>query len=105
MINISDIEAKLKNVPLEYINPALLEGTNLIPGYEIRWLLGSNQFQAKVEPSDEEYVKYDIYWRAREKAHHILLKAMIKRNVKIVTGCDSDGFLVVPELRINWCRR
>ena len=97
----SDIESKLKTVPLEYVNPALVEGTDLIPGYEIGWLPGSNQFEAKVEPSDEEYVKIDTYWRAREKAHHILLKAMIKRDVKIVAGSDSGGFLVVPGFALH----
>lgn len=97
----SDLESKLKTVPLEYANPALVEGTKLIPGYKVGWLPGSNQFEAESAPSDEEYKKYDIYWTAREKAHHILLKAMIKRGVKIVAGSDSGGFLVVPGFAIH----
>jgi hypothetical protein len=97
----SDLESKLKTVPLEYANPALVEGTKLIPGYKVGWLPVSNQFEAESAPSDEEYKKYDIYWTAREKAHHILLKAMIKRGVKIVAGSDSGGFLVVPGFAIH----
>ncbi len=97
----SDIESKLKTIPLEYANPALVEGTKLIPGYRIGWLPGFNQFEAVSDPSDAEYKEYDIYWRAREKAHHILLKAMIKRNVKIVAGSDSGGFLVVPGFALH----
>jgi hypothetical protein len=97
----SDLELKLKNVPLEYANPALVEGTKLIPGYKIGWLPGYNQFEAESDPSDETYKKYDIFWRAREKAHHVLLKAMIKRDVKIVAGSDSGGFLVVPGFALH----
>lgn len=97
----SDLESKLKSVPLEYANPALVEGTKMIPGYKIGWLPGSNQFEAESAPSDEMYKKYDTYWRAREKAHHILLKVMIKRGIKIVAGSDSGGFLVVPGFALH----
>jgi len=97
----SDLEAKLKTVPLEYANPALVEGTKLIPGFKVGWLPGYNQFEATSAPSDDSYKKYDTFWRAREKAHHILLKAMIKRGVKIVAGSDSGGFLVVPGFALH----
>jgi len=97
----SDIEAKLKTVPLEYVNPALVEGTKLIPGVKVGWLPGFNQFEATHHPSHETYKKHDKFWRAREKAHHILLEAMIKREVKIVAGSDSGGFLVVPGFALH----
>ncbi len=97
----SDLESKLKSVPLEYVNPALVEGSDLIPGFEIGWLPGFNQFEADSAPSDESYKRDDIFWRARETAHHILLKAMIKRDVKIVAGSDSGGFLVVPGFALH----
>ena len=97
----SDLESKLKSVPVEFANPALVEGTKLIPGFKVGWLPGFNQFEAVSDPSDKEYKEYDIFWRAREKAHHILLKSMIKRDVKIVAGSDSGGFLVVPGFAIH----
>ena len=97
----SDLESKLKSVPIEYANPALVEGTKLIPGYKVGWLPGYNQFEAVSSPSEEMYKINDTFWRAREKAHHILLKAMIKRGVKIVAGSDSGGFLVVPGFAIH----
>lgn len=97
----SDLESKLKTVPLQYANPALVEGTKLIPGYKVGWLPGSNQFEAVSKPTEESYKKTDTYWRAREKAHHILLKAVIKRGVKMVAGSDSGGFLVVPGFAIH----
>jgi len=92
----SDLESALKMVPMEYANPALVEGTDVVPGYKVGWLPGYNQFEAVSEVSSEEYKKYDTYWKAREKAHHILLAAMIKREVRIVAGSDSGGLVVVP---------
>jgi len=68
----------------------------VVPGYKVGWLPGYNQFEAVSEVSSEEYKKYDTYWKAREKAHHILLAAMIKREVRIVAGSDSGGLVVVP---------
>ena len=97
----SDLEAKLRSVPLEYVNPALVEGSKLVPGYKIGWLPGYNQFEAESAPSEDSYKKSDTFWRAREKAHHILLKAMVKRNVKFVAGSDSGGFLVVPGFALH----
>lgn len=92
----TDLDSALKKVPMEYANPGLVEGTTVIPGYKIGWLPGFNQFEAVTEASDEEYKKYDTYWRAREKAHHILLTAMIEGGVRIVAGSDSGGLVVVP---------
>jgi imidazolonepropionase-like amidohydrolase len=97
----SDLEAKLKTVPLEYANPALVEGSTVVPGYKIGWLPGFNQFEAVNQPTEEMYKKNDIYWTAREKAHHILLKVMVRRGVKIVAGTDSGGFVIVPGFALH----
>ncbi len=97
----SDLEGKLKTVPLEYVNPALVEGTKLIPGFKVGWLPGFNQFEATSHSHEQDYKEYDVYWTAREKAHHILLKAMVERNVKIVAGSDTGGFLVVPGFALH----
>ncbi len=97
----SDLESKLKTVPIEYANPALVEGSTVVPGYKIGWLPGFNQFEAVNAPSEEGYKIDDTYWRAREAAHHILLKAMVKRGVNIVAGTDSGGFVIVPGFSLH----
>jgi len=96
----SDLESALKTVPIEYANPGLVEGTDVVPGYKVGWLPGNNQFEAANDPSEEMYKEYDTFWRAREKAHHILLKTMIRRGVRIVAGTDSGGLVVVPGFSI-----
>ena len=62
---------------------------------------GYNQFEAVNKVTSKTYKRYDIFWKAREQAHHILLKAMVRRGVKIVAGTDSGGNLVVPGFSLH----
>jgi len=94
-----DLEATLRSVPIEYANPGLVEGTidaGFDAGYKVGWLPGYNQFEPASDASEESLKEDDIYWEARETAHHILLKAMTLRGVNFVAGTDSGGNLVVP---------
>ncbi|GAA4365288.1 amidohydrolase family protein [Kangiella marina] len=97
----SDLENALKEVPIEYANPGILEGTKDSEEFKVGWLPSYNQFEATSNPSEEIYSKNDIFWAAREKAHHILLKAMIRRSVDIVAGTDSGANLVVPGFSLH----
>jgi len=97
----SNLEAALKAVPIEYANPGLVEGSNDVEGYEIGWLPGYNQFEAVNDVSEERYKRNEIFWQARERAHHILLKAMARRGVRLIAGTDSGGSLVVPGFSIH----
>jgi len=97
----SNLDAALKEVPIEYANPGLVEGSNDVEGYEIGWLPGYNQFEAASDISEEKYKRNEIFWQAREKAHHILLEAMTRRGVRLVAGTDSGGSLVVPGFSIH----
>lgn len=92
----SNLEVALQEVAIEYANPGMVEGTKDSEEFKVGWLPSYNQFEATSDPSEEIYKKNDIFWKAREKAHHILLKAMIRRGVKIVAGTDSGANLVVP---------
>lgn len=96
-----DLEAALKDVAIEYANPGLVEGTQDSDQYKVGWLPGYNQFEAETKPNTSAYQKSDEFWRARETAHHILLRAMVRRDVKIVAGTDSGGNLVVPGFSLH----
>ncbi|WP_105215460.1 amidohydrolase family protein [Pseudoalteromonas sp. T1lg22] len=97
----SNLEEALKEVHMEYANPGLVEGTKDGGEYKVGWLPGYNQFEAVNDASEEAYKKSDTFWLAREKAHHILLKAMVRRGVKIVAGTDAGGNLVVPGFSLH----
>ena len=92
----SDLEAELKTVQIEYANPGLVEGTKDSEDFKVGWLPSYNQFELASDASEKTRKRNDIFWQARENAHHILLKAMVRRGVKIVAGTDSGANLVVP---------
>ena len=92
----NDLETALKVIPIEYANPGIVEGTQDSDEFKVGWLPGYNQFEPEHGASEEERKKSLIFWQAREKAHHILLKAMARRGVTLLAGTDSGGNLVVP---------
>ncbi|WMS86826.1 amidohydrolase family protein [Pleionea litopenaei] len=97
----SDLDAALKDVEIEYANPGLVEGTKDSDEFKVGWLPTYNQFEAVNDPVSDQYKKNDTFWRAREKAHHILLKAMIRRDVNIIAGTDAGANLVVPGFSLH----
>ncbi len=99
-----NLESALKGVAIEYANPGLVEGTidaEFDSGFKVGWLPGYNQFEPASDASEESIKEDDIYWEARETAHHILLKAMVRRGVNFIAGTDSGGNLVVPGFSIH----
>ncbi|AOE50040.1 amidohydrolase family protein [Kangiella sediminilitoris] len=97
----SNLDEALMGVPIEYANPGIVEGTKDSEEFKVGWLPGYNQFEAVSDPSEDIYIQNDMFWKAREKAHHILLKAMVRRGVNIVAGTDSGANLVVPGFSIH----
>ena len=97
----NDLDAALKGVEIEYANPGLVEGTKDSKDYKVGWLPSYNQFEPQSGVSEETHKEHQTFWQAREKAHHILLKAMVERGVNFVAGTDSGGNLVVPGFSIH----
>ncbi|WJG09431.1 amidohydrolase family protein [Aliiglaciecola sp. LCG003] len=97
----SNLELALKDVAIEYANPGIVEGTKDSKDFKVGWLPSYNQFELTSNASEKLRKENDIFWQAREKAHHILLKAMIRRGVKLVAGTDSGANLVVPGFSIH----
>ncbi len=97
----SNLEMVLKQIPIEYANPGLVEGTEEVAGYKVGWLPGYNQFEAVSDINEEGYKRNEIFWKAYAQAHHILLKAMVRRGVHLIAGTDSGGNLVVPGFALH----
>lgn len=97
----SDLETALTQVEMEYANPGIVEGTQDSDEFKVGWLPGYNQFELSPDASPERREKNDIFWRAREQAHHILLKAMVRRGVSIIAGTDAGANLVVPGFSLH----
>jgi len=97
----NDLESALKAIPIEYANPGLVEGTKDSTDFKVGWLPGYSQFEHAPDTTEVERRKAEIFWEAREKAHHILLMAMARRGVRLIAGTDSGGNLVVPGFSIH----
>jgi hypothetical protein len=87
-----DLNAFLKKIELEYANPGIVEGSR----YSNGWFPGSNQFENPNNESEEGVKDAKIYWGTYAKAVHIMTKALIDNDVKVITGSDSNGSGTVP---------
>jgi len=96
-----DLENLLKTIELEYQNPGQIEGSKLAKG----WLPGNNHYEnLKTKNNPERREKSQIFWKAYVDAIHIMTKALVKNNVTIIAGTDSNtactiaGFSLHDEL-------
>jgi hypothetical protein len=97
----NDLDKALRHVHIAYANPGILEGTNESGDYKVGWLPSYNQFEPASDISEDERQGQAGFWLAREKAHHILLKGLVRRGVTIMAGTDSGANLVVPGFSIH----
>ncbi len=81
-------EQFVKEIELEYANPGQVEGSRMAKG----WLPGNNHYQNLNTLKDSEWQRHlEIYWNAFVKAIHIVTKSMIKNNVTLIAGTDSNA--------------
>ena len=95
---IFDLESKMKEVQIEYANPGIVEGH---PDAGTGWLPGLNKFPTYAGETPEEIEENKEFWEVREKAHHILLNAMIEQGVSVLAATDSNGWLIVPGFALH----
>jgi len=93
-----NLEAAIVDVPLEYANPGIVEGHS---STDNGWLPGSNKFQTYAGDTPEEVSLSRDFWDAREKAHHILLEAMVEGGVTILAATDANGWLMIPGFSLH----
>lgn len=93
-----DLEGALSRTPLEYANPGIVEGTAAL-GFG--WLPDNNKFAQLAGSTPEERAGAKEFWTAREEAHRILLKALIRAGVTIIAGTDANGWLSVPGFSLH----
>ena len=93
-----DLETMLSKKPIEYVNPGVLESSPLAGR---GWLLGSNLYQVPVNTDPDDFPFRKQYWKAYASAHHILLKAMAQRGLKIMAGTDANVPVTVPGFSLH----
>lgn len=93
-----DVENFLKTIALEYQNPGEIEGSRLARG----WLPGNNSYENMDIKNDPELIKkHKLFWKTYVEAIHIMTKALVKHNVTIITGTDSNTAGVVAGFSLH----
>lgn len=87
-----ELDAVLDEIELAHVNPGLLEGTPLSKG----WLPGNNVYEPDPQADAGDRAAARAYWATYAKAHHILVKAMVDKGVRLMAGTDADNAVVVP---------
>lgn len=87
----------LQEIDLAYVNPAMVEGTLLSPG----WLPGHHPYQLDGQESEEQLQRIRVYWQANADAHKLVLQALIQGNVRLLAGTDANNAVVVPGFSLH----
>ena len=95
-----DLESILKKVHLKYANAAIVEGTIV---HKLGWLPDGNRYKASdnvLNNSELRDIRY-IYRKTYAEAMHIMCRALIKHNVIILAGTDSNVPVAVPGFSLH----
>lgn len=89
-----NLDSFLKGIELKYVNPKIAEGTSL---HKLGYLPGTNGYESQKDLNNEEVRSKQIrYWNTYAKAVHIMAEVLLKNNVQILAGTDTNVAGVVP---------
>lgn len=94
-----NLEALLRALPLEYANPAMLEGSPYTK--EFGWLPSRNKFERSSKLSIDEQNTIKAEWNARAEGHMVLFRAMLEAGVTMLAGTDATTHLMVPGFSLH----
>jgi len=94
-----NLEAFIKNINLEYVNPGIIEGTRLSKG----WLPGYNSYEEPEEllMNADSRKNAEVFWETYVKAIHIMTKALAKNDIFIMAGTDANVPVTVPGFSLH----
>ena len=86
------LESLINTLDLSYGDPSIVAD----------WMPGKNHFEAMADPNNPEYNEnLGVYWNAHTEAVRILLNALVKHEVTILAGTDTNISLVIPGISIH----
>lgn len=93
-----DLVGALQDLPLEYANPAMVEGSRYAG---VGWLPGMNRFEL---PRDLDAGRRDRtleIWQMRNQAHGIVLRELAAGGVAIIAGSQATAELMIPGFSLH----
>ncbi len=95
-----DLNKILRSVQLPYVNPGITE-ISPVTSRAMGWLTDSNIYRLNPEITPEKKTRHLVYWKAYAKAHQILLKAMVDKDVILLAGTDANVPVAVPGFSLH----
>jgi hypothetical protein len=95
-----DLHKVLYQVELQYMNPGVTEGTAMA-SRAVAWLGDRHMYRWPDDITEEQKKRSLIYWQTYAEAHHIVLDALIRRNVTIMVGTDANVPVMVPGFSLH----
>ena len=95
-----EIETLFKEVEISYANPGIVEGT-ILTSRALGWLPEINQYRLSSNYSIEKLEDIKNYWTTYAEAHHILIKIMSEKGVKILAGTDANVSALVAGFSLH----
>ncbi|QCW98986.1 amidohydrolase family protein [Aggregatimonas sangjinii] len=93
-----DLESKLKEIPLQYVNPKILEGTSIV---KLGWLPTRNPYEYDGIIDVEQKRLTKIFWETYVEAIRIMTKSLMKYDVTILAGTDANVPPMVPGFSLH----
>ena len=95
-----NLGAELDRVELEYVNPGISEGTAMT-SRALAWLGDRHMYRWPEDITEENKERSLTYWKAYAEAHHIILDALIRADVNILVGTDTNVPTMVPGFSLH----
>ncbi|MEM6264012.1 MAG: amidohydrolase family protein [Bacteroidota bacterium] len=95
-----DIHDILEEVPLEYVNPGIAEGSFIAKG-ALGWLPEVNRYLTLSDEDETERAEDLAYFDTYVKANQLLLRLFHENGVTIMAGTDANVSAAVPGFSLH----
>lgn len=93
-----DLVEALRDLPLEYANPAMVEGSRYAG---VGWLPGMNRFELPRDLDSGRRDRTIALWQMRNQAHGIVLRELAAGGVAIIAGSQATAELMIPGFSLH----
>jgi hypothetical protein len=95
------LDSTLTAVPLEYVNPGLVEWSTMVPRGGLGWLPEVNRYQMPPDLTPEEQAGRRRHWETYITAEQRVGAQLIKAGVPVMVGTDANLPVKVPGFSIH----
>ena len=95
-----ELDSVLKEVELEYENPAISEWNPMVP-QGLGWLPDVNRYRLPDDLTEEDIAWQRVFWDTYAKACQVIVHVLANEGVKIMAGTDANLPPTVPGFSLH----